>query len=188
MSDEMGVPEEMRPTDEPVVEPVGEPAAEPVAAPEPEHVPAEVPGTAAAAVPMEAPMAPPAPPEPVQGSVSPVPPMPPAMPVVSAKPRSDALFFTLGFIAALIFLPIAAGALGALLSLNVNLSGAVSSVALLVLVLVVVAVFWALMRAGRTRDNNRLRSFGKGGLWASIAVPLVMLAAVGSCLVLVGQN
>lgn len=207
MSDEKGVPEEMGPSDEPVVEPAGEPAPEPVAppeaepaaptAPEPVEPTAPEPVAAAAESPAEMPVAPPAPlappvPEPMEPPRPPVPPMPPvmppAMPVVSAKPRADALFFTIGFVAALVFLPIAAGALGSLLSLNVNLSGGVALALESVLVLVVIAAFAALMVAGRKRDNNRLRSFGKGGLWAAIAVPLVMLAAVGSCLVLVGQN
>jgi hypothetical protein len=114
-------------------------------------------------------------------------PMPPAMPVVSAKPKTDVLFFIIGFIIAMLALPLGSAALGAVLS-TAPINGIVGTAILTGLVIVVIAIFVSLMVAGRRRDNIRLRSFGLGGLWASIVIPLVLLLTIGSCLVLTGQT
>lgn len=127
----------------------------------------------------EAPVPPPAP-------AAPTPVAPPAIPVVGAKPKVDVLFFIIGFIIAMLALPLGAGALGALLS-TAPIDGAGGTAVLIGLVVVVIGIFAALMVSGRKSGNVRLRSFGLGGVWASAAIPLVLLLTVGSCLVLTGQ-
>lgn len=112
-------------------------------------------------------------------AVTPLPPhMPPGGPAPfgapGAKPRTDALFFILGF-----FSPYLVGSLlSALSSFASWLVGAVY----IIYGLGFIACL-AMLVIGRSKGNVRLASFGKGGVWSFAVSALLLLAVFGMCAV-----
>lgn len=130
------------------------------------------------------------PPPPPPGS--PAPPSPPAAgpaPVQPPKRKLDPLFFILGLMAPWVLNSLAGGIGAGLLSVvgPDGFAGGVTFYALSVLLpLLILIGCLVLFIVGCTRGNERLRSFGLGGLIAYAATLLLGLLAFGSCLVLGG--
>lgn len=114
--------------------------------------------------------------------------VPPPVPVMQAPRKTDPLYFILGFVSAILMMPVTALLLGAVFNLVNDVTGILALVFQVLLLVIVVGVFLWFLIAGKRRDNLKMRSFGKGGLWAAVTVPLLLLLAVGSCIVLVGQS
>lgn len=193
MSDDKGTPDNVAPQEGSAGAPESLPASEPeLGDPIPEPAPYSEPdlgspipgssegqGTAESAQP---PFVPPVPPAGYPGA-----PYAP-MPVTPAAKKTDALFFTLGFISAWLLLPALGALLGGVLSLVNDVTGVVATVFQAFFLLAQIGIFLAFLIVGRKRDNLKMRSFGKGGLWALALTPLLLLLAVGSCIVLLGPN
>lgn len=104
-------------------------------------------------------------------------PLPVATPPAGGKPRTDVLFFLLGF-----FTP--AVAYGPLIALS-SLTDFVATVAPFLFAVLFVSDLVMLL-VGRANGNVRLASYGKGGLWAYAAVALLVLLVFGACFVTLG--
>lgn len=107
---------------------------------------------------------------------------PPIPPAPVSKPKTSAGFFILGFLAALVFYGVLMAIVFSLYTPSGNAGGTVGT---FLIVLVDFAVFLAMLISGRKSGKVKLASLGKGGVWACVAVPLVLLLTVGSCLLLV---
>jgi len=124
---------------------------------------------------------PPQAPMPPAGPVPPAAPTPPAMPTPpdAPKPKLDVGFFILGFVT-----PWVVGGLGGLLlsgvaSLGLAFVGTLGP-------LFFVAIFIGQIAAwliGRTNGNNRLRSWGVGGVVAVMVMALAAMLFFGACLI-----
>jgi hypothetical protein len=129
---------------------------------------------------------PPAPPSPAVPPVPRVPPprradaiedfLEPAPP--PPKPKTDWLFFILGLLTPAILY-------GGGVLVGSQLQGAFGGIfitTLFGLTFVLFVVFLLLFLRGKSTGNVKLRSYGKGGMWAYAAVPLFLLLAFGTCL------
>lgn len=119
-------------------------------------------------------------------------PTPAPLPVAGGKPKVEAAYFVLGFIAPValsgLFGALAWGASAAMMGLDDsgNLGGIVGLVlTALQLVIVVGGALYLFIRGNRTGDA-RMRSIGLGALWSIAAWTLLMLLLFGSCFVLLG--
>jgi len=109
----------------------------------------------------------------------------PAVPAPGSKPRTSVGLFILGFLAALVLY----GGLSAIMFQLYTPSGDVGGLlGSSVLIVIDFAAFLAMLLWGRTSGKVALASFGKGGVWACIAVPLLALLAFGTCWLLIPQN
>lgn len=93
------------------------------------------------------------------------------------KVPTDWAFFALGF-----FTPFAIGVLAGLASSAFNI-GVFLAQATSFLILGLFLVFLFLWVSGRSKGNVRMSSYGKGGMWAYIVIPLGLLLLFGSCLI-----
>lgn len=101
------------------------------------------------------------------------------------KQPLDVKFTVLGFFTPL-FVSALAGALGTALS-YVDDTGLVSAAASGFLTIVTIAGLVVAFIKGRTTGDNRLRSFGFGGLISLAVVTLLSLLAFGACFVILSS-
>jgi len=100
------------------------------------------------------------------------------------KPKLDVGFFILGFLT-----PLVVGVLGGLLMTGVASLGLTFMASLgprfLVAIFVGQIAGWL---TGRTNGNNRLRSWGLGGVVAVMAMALAAMLFFGACLISLGNG
>jgi hypothetical protein len=129
----------------------------------------------------------PAPPAPAAPPAVPAPPAPPARSAVpvtptSAKRKLDVLFVLLGFFTPMVVNFVAGGLLAAVGSVLSDtdpgpvILGGFAAVPLLLL-----SAFLVLFLVGRSRNNERMRSFGLGGLLSYAVGALLTLLVWGTC-------
>lgn len=109
-----------------------------------------------------------------QGSPSPQP--VPVAPTEKIKPKTDVPFLILGLATPVVLFV-------ALVFFASWLQNALSGILMTAGPFVILAVFLVLLNIGSRRGDARLRSYGKGGLLAFLAIPLFGLLAFGSCLI-----
>lgn len=109
----------------------------------------------------------------------------PLAPAPGSKPKTSAGLFILGFLAAIVLYGALAVIVFQVYTPTGDFGGILGSS---VLLLIDFAVFLAMLLSGRKSGKVALASFGKGGVWACIAVPLLTLLAFGTCWLLIPQN
>lgn len=117
-------------------------------------------------------MAPPPPPAPPAATATMAPPPPPG-----AKPKMNWGFFVLGALSPFVIVSAIAVPLN-FLNIGVALGLLVG-----LLPWAVFFLFLYLFLRGRRKGDPRLRSYGLGGMWAYIVIPLTALIATGTCLI-----
>lgn len=93
------------------------------------------------------------------------------------KLKTDVTFLILGILTPIVLV----GGLSALSALAQPL-GFLGGIAF-VLAVPLFIMFLVLFLVGRQKGDVRMRSYGKGGLWAYVTVPLAILVAFGTCIV-----
>lgn len=122
------------------------------------------------------------------------PPATPSSPVGSPEPgdpwempppvkiKTDWWFFAAGFFTPFVAFLGLGLVVNALTRANLPLP-VITSVAPFALLGLAFFLFLYLWISGRSKGNVRMSSYGKGGLWAYVTIPLGMLLLFGSCLI-----
>ncbi|MHB1342171.1 MAG: hypothetical protein ACYC77_04300 [Coriobacteriia bacterium] len=100
----------------------------------------------------------------------------PVSPAGPAKLKTDVPFLILGLATPVVLFV-------AIVFVGSWLQNAFSGILMTAGPFLVLAVFLVLLNVGSRKGDARLKSYGKGGLLAFLAIPLLGLLAFGSCLI-----